>query len=133
LGYLLAQISIATNDAFDRTVKTPFGLHKVEFTILQLVSQNPQASPTRLARALAISTPGITAWLDKLQARRLIQRRRSETDGRAQTLALTPKAHALVNAAVAALLAEDVELLAHLSKGEQAMLVELLRKVAHAR
>jgi DNA-binding MarR family transcriptional regulator len=133
LGYLLAQAAIATDSAFERAVRKPLGLGKVEFTIIQLISQNADITPTRLARALAISTPGITAWLDKLAARGLITRQRSETDGRAQTLTLTPQAQAMQAQALGDLLAGDALLLAHLSKGEQILLVELLRKIGHAR
>jgi hypothetical protein len=57
LGYQLAQATIPTTDVFVRVVGKPFDLRPVEFTILQLIDENPAATATRIAKALAITTP----------------------------------------------------------------------------
>lgn len=95
--------------------------------------ENPSASATQLARALAVTTPGITIWLDKLEERGLVQRVRSDIDKRKQDLRVTPKGQALVATALERLHEADRELLAPLSEGERRMLLELLHKVAHLR
>ena len=133
LGYQLAQASIVTDIDFKQQVGLPHELRPVEFTILQLIKENPAATPTRLARALAVTTPGITVWLDRLASRSLVVRERSETDGRAQHLHLTPAGRSLVTKALKLLLAADAVSMQHLSDGERKILVELLRKVAHVR
>jgi DNA-binding MarR family transcriptional regulator len=133
LGYQLAQATIVTDSHFMRAVGKPMQLRPVEFTILQLVRENAEVTPTRLARALAVTTPGITAWLDKLEQRKLLVRERSEADGRAQHLRLTAEGKSRVNKALQALLEAEAELHAQLSAGERAILLELLRKVAQAR
>ncbi|HSV44461.1 MAG TPA: MarR family winged helix-turn-helix transcriptional regulator [Ramlibacter sp.] len=133
LGYHLAQATIVTDGRFMRAAGQPMNLRPVEFTILQLVRENAEVTPTRLARALAITTPGITAWLDKLEARKLLVRERSAADGRAQHLRLTAEGKAKVNKALQALLEAEAQLGEQLSPGERVILLELLRKVAQAR
>ena len=133
LGYQLAQASIVTDFDFKQQVGLPHALRPVEFTILQLIKENPAVTPTRLARALAVTTPGITVWLDRLASRSLVVRERSDTDGRAQHLHLTPAGKSLITKTLKLLLAADAVSMQHLSDAERKILVELLRKVAHVR
>ncbi|MDI9333114.1 MAG: MarR family winged helix-turn-helix transcriptional regulator [Cytophagales bacterium] len=133
LGYQLVQASIATNKAFHSEVGKPFDLRPVEFTLLQLVRETPDISPTRLAKILSVTTPGITAWIDKLSSRALLIRSKSKADGRAQHLKLTTKGSRLVDEALQKLLVSDAQLMSHLTAGEQLMLLELLGKFSGAR
>lgn len=133
LGYQLAQAAIATSKSFSREVEIPHRLRPVEFTILQLIRENSEVTPTGLARALAITTPGITAWLDKLAQRGLILRAKSAMDGRTQKLKLTSEGDALAIHALELLLSADQHITEHLTKGEQVILLELLRKIAIVR
>jgi DNA-binding MarR family transcriptional regulator len=133
LGYLMAQATIVTNDCFDRVVGKPLDLRKVEFTILQLVCKNAPVTPGRLAKALAFTAPGVTVWLDRLVARGLIRRERSETDRRAQNLSATDAGRTLVTQALADLFAAEQTALTALSAGERQILMELLHKVARNR
>jgi DNA-binding MarR family transcriptional regulator len=133
LGYQLAQASIVTNANFKQEVEDVFNLRRVEFTILQLIKENPTVTSTRLARALAVTTPAITVWLDRLVSRGLVVRERSDSDGRAQHLNLTAAGESSVSEALKLLLAADAKSMQHLSEGERKILVELLRKVAHSR
>ncbi len=133
LGYQLAQANIVTSANFTKEVGEPHGLRRVEFTILQLIQENSGVTSTRLAQALAVTKPGITVWLDRLVARGLVVRERSDTDGRAQHLNLTAAGKSLVVGCLQLLLDADAVSMQHLSEGERKILVELLRKVAHAR
>jgi DNA-binding MarR family transcriptional regulator len=133
LGYQLAQSAIVTTSAFVRAAGKPLDLRPVEFTILQLVCENAPVTATQLAKELAITTPGITIWIDRLEKRGLVRRERSSTDRRTQELTITPKGRALVSSALAKLLEAERELLASLSEGERRMLLELLHKVARSR
>ena len=133
LGYQLAQAAILTTGAFVRVVGKPLRLRPVEFTILQLVHKNAPVTATKLARALGITAPGVTIWLDRLQERGLLKRERNETDRRTQNVAITRKGADLVVTATDRLLQADRDLLKHLSEGERHMLLELLHKVARAR
>lgn len=133
LGYQLAQATIVTTQAFEREVGGPLGLRPVEFTILQLVSENPLASPTQLARALDITLPGIKQWLDRLERRALLSRETRQSDRRSHRLLLTPAGRQLLRQCVDSLLQADLALLQTLSPGERTLLLELLRKVARLR
>ncbi|MES2942513.1 MAG: MarR family transcriptional regulator [Pseudomonadota bacterium] len=130
LGYLLAQASIATNENFRREVGKPLNLGKVEITILQLIKQNTSVTPSRLARALAISMPAVTVWIAKLEQRGLLLRQKNPNDFRSQHFCVTPEGDALVSKVITTLVHADTQTMKHMSPGERAMLFELLRKVA---
>lgn len=133
LGYQLAQATIATTRVFNEAVGGPFDLRPVEYTVLALIERNPGGSATQLAKALAVTAPNITMWIDRLEARQLVQRLPSETDKRAQRLQLTPKAAKLMAQATARLLEGERSALDALSAAERAILLELLHKVACCR
>lgn len=133
LGYQLVQAELVTMATYTSTVGLPCGLHPVEFTILHLVNQNPDITPTRLAHALAITTPGMTVWLGKLAARKLVTRQRSKADGRSHHLRLTPEGRSLAQLAMQQLLAAEDQLLAPLTAGERTLLLELVHKVSRLR
>lgn len=128
-GYQLVQAGIVTGANFMREVGKPHKLRPVEFTILQLIFETPHISPTVLAKTLAMTTPSMTAWLDKLSKRKLLIREKSIKDGRGQTLALTNSGLVLVEDVLKVLLESEAKLLAHLSLGEREMLLEILQKI----
>jgi DNA-binding MarR family transcriptional regulator len=128
-GYQLVQAGIVTGANFMREVGKPYKLRPVEFTILQLIFETQHISPTVLAKTLAMTTPSMTAWLDKLSKRKLLIREKSIKDGRGQTLALTNSGLVLVEDVLKVLLESEAKLLAHLSLGEREMLLEILQKI----
>ena len=133
IGYQLAQAAITTTEVFQTQVGGPFDVRPVEFTILTLIHENPGVSGKQLARALAVTPPNITMWIDRLEGRALVARERSPTDGRAQHLRVTPQGAALARNAVQRLLDGERQALAALSPAERAILVELLHKAALCR
>ncbi len=132
LGYQLAQAAVATTAVFVHQVGGPQDLRPVEYTVLQLVAENPGTSPVRLAKALAVTKPNITMWIDRLVGRGLVQRSPSASDKRAQELHTTPAGSSLAQSATAALRAGELAALHSLSSGERAILAELLHKVARS-
>jgi DNA-binding MarR family transcriptional regulator len=133
LGYQLAQATIVTTQAFERVVGGPFTLRPVEFTILQLIHENAGASASNLARALAITLPGVKVWIDRLEHRRLLRRERHDSDRRSHKLQLTREGTKLLATTRTRLLDEDQKVLRELSAGERTILLELLHKVARTR
>ncbi len=133
LGYQLAQASIVGDTLFMKHVGHPLGLRPAEYTLLALVAENPGGTLARLAKALAVTAPNITAWVDRLEARGLLRRERSESDRRAQMLHATQKGKQLANTALTKLLKAEKEALKSLSSIEQTALLELLHKVANLR
>lgn len=112
-----------------KAVGKPHTMRPVEFTILQLIRETPHISPTTLAKTLAMTTPSMTVWIDKLTKRKLLVREKSRRDGRGQQLVLTKDGAALVDSALQALLASEAILLGHLSTGEREILLEILQKI----
>jgi DNA-binding MarR family transcriptional regulator len=133
VGYQLAQATIVTDQVFDERLGHRGGLRRVEFTILALVQGNPDVTARHLARALAVTPPNIAIWLDKLEARGLVARQRSDSDARVQHIRVTRTGSALVDRSVQQLLEGETLALSALSAAERAMLVELLHKVALSR
>lgn len=129
VGYQLVQAGIVTGENFMQSVGKPHKLRPVEFTILQLIRETPHISPTLLAKTLAMTTPSMTVWIDKLAKRKLLVREKSASDGRGQQLVLTREGTALVDSALQALLASQAALLGHLSAGERTILLEILQKI----
>ncbi len=133
IGYQLALATITTMQVFVDEAGTPFDLRPVEFTLLNLIHENPNVSARQLARALGVTPPNITMWIDKLEKRGLVKRERSTTDARAQHIRVAPAGSALARKSLAEVLEGERETLAALSAAERAMLVELLHKVARCR
>jgi DNA-binding MarR family transcriptional regulator len=133
VGYQLAQAAITTTQVFAEQVGAPFDLRPVEFTMLSLIHENPDVSARQLARALAVTPPNITVWIDRLEKRGLVKRERSTTDARAQHIRATTAGAALARKSVNRLRESEGDAMAALSTAERAMLVELLHKVARCR
>ena len=134
VGYQLAQAAIVTDQVFhERVGRADGGLRRVEFTILALVQANPGVSARSLARALAVTPPNIAIWIDKLESRGLVERERSDRDGRVQHIHLSRAGTTLVQQCTQRLLEGEQAALATLSAAERAMLIELLHKLALAR
>lgn len=132
LGYQIAQAQIVTDAIYRTEVGEPFGLRAVEYTVLTLIAENPGGSLARLARALAVTAPNITAMVDRLEGKALVERATSDEDRRSHVLHTTRKGAELVRKATQRIVAREQALLP-LTAGERAMLLELLHKVASAR
>lgn len=131
-GFHMARASVPALDAFERHVGTPHALHKVEFSLLMLLQANPAVAPKALARALAIAAPKMTALLDRLQQRGLLQRRPNPSDGRSQLVDLTAQGQQLAAQAARGAAAMEREVAGWLTHAEHAMLIELLIKLTRA-
>jgi len=130
LGYQLACASVLTTAVFARAVGEPLDLRPVEYTILALLRENPELTPARLARRLAVTAPNITAWLTRLEQRGLLKRSTSPSDRRVQVLGLTAAGRRAAREGTQRLIDAEAVALASLSRGEFMLLKELLRKVA---
>jgi DNA-binding MarR family transcriptional regulator len=132
LGYQLAQATIVTDALFTQCVGLPLQLRRVEYTLLMLVAQNPGGSAAGLARALAVTPPNVAVILDRLEARKLIERSACADDRRSYRLSVTPGGGALAREATKRIVAAERSR-SGLTPGEQAILAELLHKIACAR
>jgi DNA-binding MarR family transcriptional regulator len=133
LGYQLAQAAITTAAVFDQVARSKEDIRPVEFTLLNLIAENPNVSSARLAKALAVTKPNITMWVDRLESRGLVARSPSTTDKRSTDLDVTAAGAKLARRLRKNLLEGERVALHRLSEAEQVMLTELLHKVAGSR
>jgi DNA-binding MarR family transcriptional regulator len=100
-----------------------------EFGLLVLVERNAGLSQMALARALGIDRSTLVPILDRLQARDLLVRRRSPTDGRTHALALTQFGRKALARFSRLVRVHEKRILSRLSAAETRTLIELLEKV----
>ena len=132
VGYAATRASIELKKSFARHLG-PLDLKAVEFSILVLVTSNPQINQKRLGEALDVSAPNMAVTLDRLVARGWIERVRSTRDRRAVHIHLTPQGQDLVQRAEKIAATMENATLRVLSPAERALLIELLTKVARSR
>ena len=117
----------------DRARRAAFAAHDLEpweFDVLSaLRRQGPpyQLSPGALLHATLVTSGTMTNRIDRLAAAGLVSRHRDPQDKRGVLVALTERGKGATDAALAALLSRERELLGGLDGGEQADLAGLLR------
>ncbi len=109
------------------------GLEPWEFDVLAALRRagSPyQLSPKALLQQTLVSSGTMTNRIDRLVARRLVERRTDPHDGRGVLVVMTSRGTDAVDAAISELLAGEAELLDGLSKADQERLSVLLRKLS---
>jgi DNA-binding MarR family transcriptional regulator len=86
-------------------------------------------TPTKLFSSLLLSSGAMTNRLDRLEEIGLVRRLPDPSDRRGRLVELTAKARRLVDKAVVDHLTDEEQLVAPLSRSEQARLAGLLRKL----
>ena len=100
-----------------------------EFGLLVLVERNAGLSQMALARALGIDRSTLVPILDRLQARELLVRHRSPTDGRTHAVALTSTGVKALAKFASLVKAHEKRIASGLSAAETRTLIVLLDKV----
>ena len=130
LGYVLRRTQSAVFDDFAATfANAGEALTPGEFGLLVLVDRNAGLSQMALARALSIDRSTLVPILDRLQARGLLMRHRSPTDGRTHALALTPTGEKAMARFSRLVRAHEKRVASQLSANEIRTLIDLLEKV----
>lgn len=109
------------------------GISRSEFGVLSALARSDR--PMRASEVVSttmLSGATITNIADTLSTRGLLQRQRSERDGRVVLLSLTDAGRAVVDAEMPRRLADDAALIATLTADERQVLAALLRKVCIA-
>ncbi|MBC8160432.1 MAG: MarR family transcriptional regulator [Roseiflexaceae bacterium] len=127
----ISRAARALGRALDATFAS-FGLNGGEFDVLATLRRSGppyRLTPTELFRDLMLSSGAMTNRLDQLERANLVARTPDPSDRRGTLVALTTQGQELVDAAVAAHLANEHHLLDALSSDERAQLAQLLRKL----
>ena len=132
VGYATTRAAIELKKSFQRHLG-PLKLKAVEFSVLVLVDTNPEVNQKQLGMALEVSPPNLAVTLDRMVEQGWVRRERSERDRRAQLIRLTPAGKALVTRARKIGQTMEQEALKVLSPAEQALLIELLQRLAQKR
>ena len=128
LGFQLRRIATLLGAEVDRRME-PLGLTDAQWKPLLRLLLDPPGTATALARMCHLDAGGLTRLLDRLEAKGLCQRERSQEDRRVVHVALTPEGQA-VAAQLPALLGEvQDQLLQGFSAEEEAQLRDFLKRI----
>lgn len=122
---LARHLDLARREAFAAS-----GLEGWEFDVLAALRRSGppyRLTPRELTRATLVSSGTMTNRVDRLRARDLVQRVRSDEDGRAVPVQLTDPGREVVDSAMDRLLEQERVLLAGLPAAEQEELADTLR------
>jgi DNA-binding MarR family transcriptional regulator len=128
VGRLARHLDRARRSAFSAS-----GLESWEFDVLSALRRagSPyQLSPKSLLQQTLVSSGTMTNRIDRLVARRLVERRTDPRDGRGILVVMTADGRERVDASISQLLTAEAELLDRLSPGDRTRLAGLLRKLS---
>lgn len=104
-------------------------LTQKQVSVLWLVSDHPGIAQTDLAQRLQMDRATVMAIVNRLQDRGYLERGRSLTDGRRQTLTLLPAGRTALSDAQKAILEHERWLTERFTKREVQQLVRLLTRI----
>lgn len=116
-----------------RTAFAASDLELWEFDVLSALRREGapyQLSPKGLLQQTLVSSGTMTNRIDRLEARRLVERRTDPNDGRGILVVMTELGRERVDDAISTLLSAESELLRHLARSDQERLANLLRKLS---
>lgn len=104
-------------------------LTQKQVSVLWLVDDHPDIAQTDLARRMRMDRATTMAIINRLQARQLLVRGKSQTDGRKQTLNLTDAGRAMLLVAKDAIGKHEDWLKSRFTPAEVTRLIELLTRI----
>jgi len=127
LGYQLRLAQLAVFRDFEAST-AGLGLTPGRFGMLVLIEANPGVTQSGLSRAVGLDRSTMVAVLDRLEDRRLIERRRGR-DRRTNGLWLTADGRRLLAQMKRRVAAHETRLAARLTGRDRKKLLELLRRL----
>lgn len=109
-----------------------FSLRPADFAVLSLLRANPGLSQKEVAQGIGVAPPNLAPVLDRLEARGLLLRQRSDRDARKQRFSLTNSGLELCEQAENLAQHIEDEAASVLSPAERHTLQRLLRKLYEA-
>lgn len=104
-----------------------------EWVLMRQLMDEEALAPSRLAERMGMTRGAISKLADRLIAKHMLIRAADPADGRAQTLALTPAARALVPKLASLADVNDAEFFDHLSPKDHATLLRVLTEIVEKR
>jgi DNA-binding MarR family transcriptional regulator len=116
-------------------VHVRFGLGEGEFDVLATLRRHGapyELTPGELSERTMVTSGAVSKRVDRLEARGLVERRPSRTDGRSRTVRLTPAGRDLIDEAMTAHTDNESRLLAALDRADHEALGGLLARLAES-
>lgn len=130
VAFLLAQVGQHAADMFAERISS-VGLTPPQAGILRAISQEPGQSQQALGTHLGLLPSRVVAFIDDLEERGCLERRRNPTDRRLHSLHLTPHGEELMKKLSALAREHEHQLTAGLSPQQRSALQEALRTIAN--
>ena len=121
---------LRATELYSRDLALAVGLSPAQLRVLQIVAEKSSAMPKLLANQMGVSQATVTALVDKLVTRGMVQRVPSELDRRQINVLATPQGLSRLVDAPDALQQRFVSAFVELADWEQAQLVSSLERVA---
>jgi DNA-binding MarR family transcriptional regulator len=106
-----------------------FGVNVTEWRIMSLLAIEPGIPASRICHVIGFDKGPVSRTLASLDKRGLVAIRSDPNDGRSHSISLTAKGRATHDKVIVAAFAREQRLLSCLSKGEQEVLIDLLRRL----
>ncbi|WP_253798590.1 MarR family winged helix-turn-helix transcriptional regulator [Rhodovulum sp. P5] len=121
---------LRATELYGRELARAAGLTPVQIRVLQVVAETGKSTPKAIAARMGVSQATITTLIDRLVAKGLVERQRSDTDRRQTNILITPAGRQAIDRAPDPLHDRYVAAFEALPDWEQAMLVAALERVA---
>lgn len=121
---------LRATDLYGRDLAQSAGLTAAQFRVLQLVAEKGDATATAIAQRMRVSQATVTSLVDKLVAKGVVVREKSQTDRRQINICITDRGRDTIADAPDALQQRYVRKFGSLEDWEQAMIVSSLERVA---
>lgn len=95
-GYLLRRCHQRSRQIFDELIGVETGLSRQQLALLIGIDRNPHATQARLAEATGFDRNTLAELMNRLIGKKLVERRRAESDARAYEVTLTDQGTAVV-------------------------------------
>jgi DNA-binding MarR family transcriptional regulator len=115
------------NDLFDQAVVDRFGLNRTDGRVVDLLQERGPMAAGEVARAVRLTTGAVTAVVDRLVERGIVQRMDDPRDRRRVLIAITDMANRYAMEMYGPLVREGDEMLANFTTAELAAIIEFLR------
>ncbi len=121
---------LRATELYGRDLARAAGLTAVQVRVLQVIAETGRTTPTAIANRMGVSQATVSALIDRLEAKGLVRRARSDTDRRQTNLTLTDAGTEALSRAPDALQQRYVKRFEALPDWEQSMIVAALERVS---
>jgi len=120
---------LRATELYGRTLAGTAGLTPVQVRVLQIVLSRDNATPKDIAKQMGVSPATVSTLLDRLAAKSMVERHRSEVDRRQTNILLTETGRNAIEGMPDPLQQKYVDEFEALEDWEQAMIVAALERV----